>query len=224
MLQRREDDSAADVEWFQSADVVTAGFPCQDLSYAGKGAGLSGERSGLWWQVRRTLRMVRPRFALLENVAALLNRGMGTVLGSLAAIGYDAEWHCIPASYVGAPHRRDRVWILANACSGRRGGEIGWEVQQPWRAQIVGSGEALSNASSSGLSSPEQENLRGTGWREERRTIAKCDWWSSEPDVGRVAHGVPSRVDRIKSLGNGLVPQIPELIGQAILESIKETA
>lgn len=113
MLDGREGDRPPEMDWFQSADCVTAGFPCQDISFAGEGAGLAGERSGLWWQVRRTLRMVRPKLALLENVAALLNRGMGTVLGSLAAIGYDAEWHSIPASAVGAEHERDRVWIIA---------------------------------------------------------------------------------------------------------------
>lgn len=112
-----------DMEELKGAEIITAGFPCQDISLAGKGAGLAGERSGLWWQVRRTLRMVRPAFALLENVAALLNRGMDTVLGSLASIGYDTEWHCIPASYVGAPHRRDRIWIIAH--TDKRSGETG---------------------------------------------------------------------------------------------------
>lgn len=102
------------------ADVVTAGFPCQDLSFAGQGAGLSGVRSGLWWRVRRTIRVVRPRLALLENVAALLSRGMGTVLGSLAALGYDTEWHCIQAAHVGRPHARDRVWIAAHSDSLRK--------------------------------------------------------------------------------------------------------
>ena len=97
----------------KDADVVTAGFPCQDISYAGAGAGLAGDNSSLWWMVRRALRLVRPPLALLENVAALLYRGMGTVLGSMAAIGYDAEWHSVPLSAFGAPHRRDRVCILA---------------------------------------------------------------------------------------------------------------
>jgi len=94
-------------------DLVTAGFPCQDLSFAGQGAGLSGERSGLFWYILRTACMVgRPKL-LLENVAALLNRGLCTVLGALATFGYDAEWHCIPASYVGAPHIRDRLWLIS---------------------------------------------------------------------------------------------------------------
>lgn len=97
------------------ADVICAGFPCQDLSVAGRGAGLAGARSGLFRELVRAIRLVRPRYAILENVAALLSRGMGTVLGELAEGGYDAQWDCIPASSVGAPHRRDRVWIVAHA-------------------------------------------------------------------------------------------------------------
>lgn len=96
-----------------AVDVITGGFPCQDISTAGKGAGLAGERSGLWSEIARLVGELAPRFVIVENVAALLSRGLGTVLGDLASLGYDAEWHCIPASAVGAPHRRDRVWIVA---------------------------------------------------------------------------------------------------------------
>ncbi len=94
-------------------DVLCGGFPCQDLSVAGRGAGLDGERSGLWSEYARLIRELRPRYVVVENVAALLSRGLGRVLGDLAACGYDAEWDCIPASAVGAPHRRDRVWLVA---------------------------------------------------------------------------------------------------------------
>jgi DNA (cytosine-5)-methyltransferase 1 len=193
MFHGCEDYSAAEVDWFQSADCVTAGFPCQDLSLAGKGAGLSGSRSGLWWQVRRTLRMVRPRFALLENVAALLNRGMGTVLGSLAAIGYDAEWHCIPATAVGLPHERDRVWIVAYAA------KVGW------RALFVN--ELSAKIETTGQSA-------GMGAEELRQR-------PPEAIVCRKGHGVPHRVDAVEALGDAVVPQIPELIGQAILKSME---
>ena len=96
-------------------DVICGGFPCQDISVAGKGAGIGGERSGLWSEYARIIGEVRPRYVIVENVAALLGRGLERVLGDLAALGYDAEWHCIPASAVGAPHRRDRVWIVAYA-------------------------------------------------------------------------------------------------------------
>lgn len=94
-------------------DVICGGFPCQDISLAGKGAGLAGERSGLWREYSRLIGEIRPKFVIVENVAALLGRGIGDVLGDLASLGYDAEWHCIPASAVGLPHIRDRVWIVS---------------------------------------------------------------------------------------------------------------
>ena len=96
-----------------AVDVICGGFPCQDISFAGAGAGLAGERSGLWREYARLIGELRPRFVIVENVSALLGRGLGAVLGDMAALGYDAEWHCIPASAVGAPHRRDRIWIVA---------------------------------------------------------------------------------------------------------------
>jgi len=214
------------------ADVVTGGFPCQDISFAGDGAGLAGARSGLWRELLRAIRLVRPRYALVENVAALLTRGMGTVLGDLAEIGLDAEWHCIPASAVGAPHRRDRVWIVANP-----GGE-----------QHEGDSPPLSGSFAAQLAAADTDNQRelqsqGCEQDEWRRTGDGCQqmadaerggcevrygapelstlqrgWWSIEPNVGRVAHGIPARVDRLRSLGNAVVPQIPELLGRAILE------
>ena len=98
-----------------SVDLIAAGFPCQDLSIAGKGEGLDGKQSGLFFEVIRVVGEIRPKYVLLENVSALLARGMDTVLGELASLGYDAEWHCIPASSVGAPHIRDRVFIVAYA-------------------------------------------------------------------------------------------------------------
>lgn len=96
-------------------DAICGGFPCQDISFAGKGAGLAGERSGLWGEYARLIRELRPSVVFVENVSALLSRGLGDVLGDLAALGYDAWWDCIPASAVGAPHRRDRLWLVAYA-------------------------------------------------------------------------------------------------------------
>jgi DNA (cytosine-5)-methyltransferase 1 len=171
------------------ADMVTAGFPCQDLSFAGKGAGLAGARSGLWWKVRRTLRVVRPPVALLENVAALLHRGMGTVFGSLAAIGYDTEWHCIPATAVGADHFRDRTWVVAYTDSGDCDG---W-----YSALQVGWGGVAAEI--------ESQNLR-----------CRAEW-PAEPGVCRIAYGIPDRVEQCNGYGNAVVPQIPELIGRAIM-------
>ena len=113
---RRHDDVCTfptDDDW--ECDVICGGFPCQDLSYAGKGAGLDGKRSGLFYELARVVSEVGPRYVILENVAALLTRGMGDVLGTMASLGYDCQWHCIPATYVGAPHIRDRVFIICHA-------------------------------------------------------------------------------------------------------------
>lgn len=96
------------------------GFPCEDVSHAGRGAGLAGQRSGLWSRFADAIRALRPRYALVENVPGLLSRGMGEVLGDLAAIGYDAEWDCVPAAAVGASHLRARIWILAYPCGHRK--------------------------------------------------------------------------------------------------------
>jgi DNA (cytosine-5)-methyltransferase 1 len=95
-------------------DLICGGFPCQDISTAGRGAGIDGERSGLWREYARLIGEIRPGFVIVENVSALLGRGLSRVLGDLAEIGYDAEWHCIPASCVGACHHRNRIWIIAN--------------------------------------------------------------------------------------------------------------
>src|SRR3990172_3678368 len=109
-------------------DVVTGGFPCQDISVAGSQKGITAERSGLWSEICRIIGDIRPRYALMENVTNLLagERGawFSAVLRDLVEIGYDAEWHCIPASFVGLPHIRDRVWILASPSS------FGWHVLQ----------------------------------------------------------------------------------------------
>jgi DNA (cytosine-5)-methyltransferase 1 len=163
-----------------SVDVICGGFPCQDISLAGKGAGIEGERSGLWREYARIISELRPKFVIVENVSALLSRGLDRVLGDLAEIGYDAEWHCIPASAVGAPHRRDRIWIVAYS---RR-----FAPQIPFARQLASV-----------------------------KVSERNGWWAVEPDVGRVAHGVPNRLDRLKQLGNAVVPQIPELIGKAIM-------
>ena len=136
-------------------DVICGGFPCQDISFAGKGAGLAGERSGLWREYARLVRELRPAFVIVENVAALLGRGLGDVLGDLASLGYDAWWDCIPASAVGAPHRRDRLWIVAYA----RG------------QQHEGFGDALRREIAAGLSRANpvaDSNLEGLeGWKRE---------------------------------------------------------
>ena len=107
--------------WRGRADLVHGGFPCQDLSTAGRRAGLDGDRSGLWWEMLRCVREVGPRYVLIENVAGILTGGSaGTVVGELAGLGYDAKWHMLPAAAVGAPHLRWRWWCLAHAKPGSR--------------------------------------------------------------------------------------------------------
>lgn len=229
MLQRCEDDCPSEVEWFQSADCITAGFPCQDISYAGEGAGLSGERSGLWWQVRRTLRMVRPRFALLENVAALLNRGMGTVLGSLAEIGYDAEWHCVQAAAAGAEHERDRTWILASDTHSSRQLQPQGIEQDERRWTGDGSSEDVPHLDRARRARRLQTRTDaphvGDFGARLRSALDAADapsreHWDHQPVLGRGVHGISDRVDRIGALGNSVFPPLIECLGKAILESL----
>jgi DNA (cytosine-5)-methyltransferase 1 len=205
-----------------SVDVICGGFPCQDISIAGDGAGLAGARSGLWREYARLIGELGPRYVLVENVAALLGRGLGDVLGDLAALGYDAEWHCIPASAIGAPHRRDRVWIVANRNDGQRI-QSQHEIQAGRHAIGIG-GEAMAHADC--LSGAQQQRderrlpLEALVAAEHQRNRGQSDgWWFSEPSVGRVADGVPRRVDRLRALGNAVVPQIPEILGRAILHA-----
>lgn len=205
------------------ADLICGGFPCQDISVAGDGRGISGARSRLWSEFARIIGEVRPRFAIVENVSALLDRGLGDLLGDLASLGYDAEWHCLPASAIGAPHRRDRVWIIAYP-------EIKHKRTRPQASDETDFGrwdgfgdsarqaEHVPDAGEPRLSVSEQALALGARWYEARRAIAECDWWSAEPDVGRVAHGVSARVDKLKSLGNAVVPQLVEVLGRAIME------
>lgn len=214
---------------YPDADIICAGFPCQDLSYAGHGAGLAGARSGLFWEVVRAARVVRPRYVILENVAALLGRGLDVVLRALAEIGYDSEWHCIPASAVGAPHRRDRIWIIAHA----RGEQHEGDCPPLSGALATELSRAIADTDSGGQQGCAERHIGPqTGFPTPRRNHALrlCqagatrDWWAVEPNVGRVAHGIPKRVDRLRCLGNAVVPQIPELIGRAILSLERRAA
>ena len=199
--------------WY--ASVITCGFPCQDISYAGKGAGLGGDRSGLFYEAMRVVRTLGPRYVVLENVAALLTRGLDAVLGTLASLGYSAEWHCIPAAAVGAPHIRDRVFVIAYARCQRM------EGRQPAGADN-GPGQAPNVAYAADGGQPVCGRASGQGRHAVRGGVQAEGWqqqhpWATEPDVGRVAHGVPNRVDRLRCLGNAVVPQVAYYIGQRIL-------
>jgi len=213
--------------------IIVGGFPCQDISYAGRGAGLDGERSGLFFEAIRLVRELQPRCVVLENVAALLTRGLDRVLGTLAEIGFDAEWHCVPAAAVGAPHIRDRVFVIAYADIGRqqviteRNGEQEDRRQQTSRgcdldrlrnhvADTTGTGFATTGTAGEAIHKP------GEVKRPAGRSPVPRRHWTTESDVGRVAHGVPARVDRLRGLGNAVVPQVAEYVGRMVMEKIKD--
>lgn len=197
-------------------DVICGGFPCQDISLAGKGAGITGKRSGLWIEFARLIGEIRPSYVIVENVAALLGRGMSTVLGDLAALRYDAEWHCIPAKDVGADHERDRVWIVANSSCERfrEAGKFRYDEPTQWAACGSKAGGVASNVDESGL-----EVVLARFSTELASSIRACSW-PAEPDVARMVYGVADRVDRISALGDSCVPQIPEIIGRAIMGAV----
>ncbi|WP_336017114.1 DNA cytosine methyltransferase [Acinetobacter pittii] len=259
--------------WKGIVDVISGGFPCQDISSAGKGAGIEGERSGLWSEMARIISEVRPRYVFVENSPMLVSRGLARVISDLAKMGYDAQWARFSASNFGAPHIRDRIWIVGYSRSERL--HTGWknngqydrnftspanqysrtvansqsigcqtnglcigaqqkkplsgsnckdvanteslrleqerECQSSSEKRFTGCGHELSNSDckrckqveqrvisrtqSQGSSDPSQHSSFTRGWQ----------WWSIEPELGRVADGVANRVDRLKAIGNGQV-------------------
>lgn len=219
-------------EYAGKVDCIHAGFPCQDISVAGKQAGVSeGTRSGLYREVLRIAGIVQPRYLFLENVAAILSNGLGTVLGDLAAMGYDTRWICLRASDVGAPHHRDRWWLLADSGSGRQREQGEREVQFSRGAKVVCASEVLADSWSiaeGGLPVRTKQENAGFGFsreyvayaygaqrqgvqRQERITTEYADisspsWWETESGLGRVANGVPNRVGQLKGYGNAQVP------------------
>jgi len=295
--------------WRGSVDVVSGGFPCQDISAAGKGAGIDGARSGMWFHMARIIGEVGPRYVLVENSPMLTSRGLGRVLGDLAALGYDARWGVLGAVDAGAPHKRDRIWIvgtLADAVFAR-------EWRKPWESEAEG--DALADAqmpndkagdnsrrrepwelggSSSRTNVAHTGHMRGRDWSEsteaqpatasgcssicdthrtgwqgphdnekspgwiqqessepseavadansirgrrgisERENAVHADsrseaigartdggWWATEPDLGRVAHGVAARMDRLRCIGNGQVPAVVRLAWRVLSEGAR---
>ena len=309
--------------WRGRVDVVSGGFPCQDISAAGKGAGIDGERSGMWVEMARIIGEVRPRFAFVENSPMLTSRGLGRVLGDLAALGYDARWGVVGAHHAGAPHKRDRIWIVgadaglsessqretqADAGAGTKGRDAARDEPTPfcgdvphahgrgqqervqcdgepaladdpqrgrgtgrsrgsdpscagqheqalqdvadstddgagrWQQQPKGGegardvADAVRERGAAGAADPARREkgvagkpddgsadvgdapgfggrpgLREEGQIRDGREPANAGWWTAEPDVGRVAHGVAARVDRLRCLGNGQVPAVAAL-------------
>lgn len=198
-----------------AVDVICGGFPCQDLSKAGGRAGLSGKRSGLWFEFARLIGELRPSFVIIENVTRLRAHGLETVLRGLVEIGYDAEWHCIPAAHAGAPDIRDRLWIIA--------------YPQHSDANRVGSHSAPIDLAGSVELLDEQDRVAGPVLsslprRGERLGSGTYGEWRPEPRVRRVVARSPEVVDRLKALGNAVKPIIPEVIGRAILTASRRNA
>jgi len=191
--------------WRGIVDVVSGGFPCQDISIAGKGDGLDGERSGMWKHMARVVGEVRPRYVFVENSPMLVTRGLDRVLGDLAALGYDTKWTVMGAADVGAPHRRERLWLVAHAHGVRK--LQPQRIEQDERRRIGDGGDEKDVSDAMRL---RLEGIieAGAAQRAIDRSNYGSDpgWWRSEPDVGRVADGVAARVDRLKAIGNGQVP------------------
>lgn len=205
-------------------ELLAGGFPCQDLSYAGKGLGLSGPKSGLWSEYKRAIRLVRPQYVLVENVPGLLGRGMGVVLGDLASLGYDAEWQSFPASAFGAPHLRWRIFIVAYATQLQcNGGEHNGGCHKQSRQEIPQSGNRSSqNFVEYAYGKRQQEQRESVSLFPQQFDAERAGGWESEPDICRVANGVPRRVDRLRGLGNAVVPRAAEYLGLLIKEHANE--
>lgn len=242
------DITKVDWSTVERPDVICGGYPCQPFSYAGRRAG-TGDPRHLWPFFADALRHLRPRWALLENVPGHLSLGFDEVLADLAALGFDAEWELLPAAAFGAPHLRFRLFVVAYSggrrgpddglcaggpSSGRRSAQMAYaDGPGPQRhrgecrlGEGRGEGEASGGCDVGGASEPladahpSRRNGRpgqlGSGrWGEP----AHSGWWESEPDVGRVASRVPSRVDRLRCLGNSVVPQVAEYVGRQIVNA-----
>jgi DNA (cytosine-5)-methyltransferase 1 len=268
--------------WRGIVDVVSGGFPCQDISAAGKGAGIDGERSGMWRHMARIIGEVQPRFVLVENSPMLVGRGGARVASDLASLGYDrCPWGVVGAHHAGAPHKRDRIWFVATlphalrpdseSGAGRRG------VREGNSAMADASGTGLQGSEQPGALRDERDRAEAYGstgqcggisrpawepceccddwwcnvhemhtgecpcpeideWESDPYSVChsagaglphratepmgesgadsqpeRSDWWATEPDLGRVAHGVAARVDRLRCLGNGQVPAVVRL-------------
>jgi DNA (cytosine-5)-methyltransferase 1 len=168
--------------WRGSVDVLCGGFPCQDISAAGKGAGITGERSSLWKEYARLVGEMRPRFVFAENSPLLRTRGLSVVLRDLAALGYDARWGVLGAGAIGAPHKRDRMWVLAYTTM------QGHSRRLPVRKTA-------------------KQPTHGIGYKDRAWNTSRKEMLAESLLFGKT-HGVDKRLDRLKAIGNGQVPQV----------------
>jgi DNA (cytosine-5)-methyltransferase 1 len=220
--------------WRGIVDVVSGGFPCQDISAAGKGAGIDGERSGMWKEMARIISEVRPQYAFIENSPMLTIRGLESVLADLAKMGFDAEWGVLSAADVGANHLRERIWIVAKDTQQHRffshteHDRDGWGKQQSeshektngnvansdsrlcrGRGAIETSGENFGGRLHITKAEQTQYDLWSKTFRcsfVRGKKESEFSWWEIEPKLDRVVDGMADRVDRLKAIGNGQVP------------------
>lgn len=178
--------------WRGVVDVVSGGFPCQDISAAGKGAGITGERSGLWTHMARVIGEVRPRFVFVENSPLLVSRGLDVVLADLAALGYDAQWGVVGADVFGAVHRRLRLWVVATEIEATDA--VRWHKQMGW-------------------------NISRSGWQPESAARYLVGAANNQPWILGRDHGVANLMDRLRTIGNGQVPAVAALAWQLLSEA-----
>jgi DNA (cytosine-5)-methyltransferase 1 len=202
-------------------DIICGGYPCQPFSTAGKRNGTDDPRH-LWPWVREAISILRPRYAILENVRGHVSLGLDVVLREMASIGYDAEWQIVSAASVGAPHRRDRVIIIAYPI--RELADTNSQRHIHGQSKVFTAERWLNALSLIGTSSSDVADTNSTPrqpkqeWQISQSDTERCSWWATEPNVGRVANGVSSRVDRLRGIGNSVVPQVAELVGRIVID------
>lgn len=222
-------------------DIVCGGFPCQDISSAGKGAGLDGARSGLWREYRRIVDEVKPACVVVENVARLATKGLDRVIADLADLGYVGEWHMVSAASVGAPHLRNRIFIIATHPE-----RVKLRQQQGWGSGSGGQGAPVAGQHGASwavadANSPlvERRRLSSGGDEEHPNADMAGDWWGcrpAPPAVRRVDDGISVGVDgprrrrppndkhRLHALGNAVVPQVAEVVGRRVAQILRAPA
>lgn len=225
-----DDVRTFDADGLGRIDVITGGFPCQPWSVAGKREGhLDTQDRDLWPKMASIIEELQPKWVIGENVQGFVNEPMGLArtLADLESIGYQSTYWILPAAGVGAPHRRNRVFILAHTRHGRRGDiRVTEKGQYPQRERstntdsVSGSSKQPSSVADTD-STLSEGNERAKRSEQERANNSQLSRWATEPDICRVAHGIPRRVDRLRCLGNAIVPQIATQIGNAILEAEK---
>ena len=226
-----------------SADVICGGFPCQDISTAGQGKGITEEtRSGLFYELMRVIRLVRPKYIVLENVAAILNNGLGIVLGELASAGFDCEYACIPASALGACHKRDRFWLVGYPSDSQHNGSSSSEKSRSIEetngratqgenkaCKLEGSSQSrnsevvqldVADPSSHRLQGEIRSATSGEIWSQKNIRRLNPDWrsYESESVLCRGNDGLRNRMDRLRCLGNSVVPQVAAIPLQRVLD------